>query len=169
MRLRKLEKRDAPLMLEWMQNKEVVCFLNTDFSKKRIEDCLDFIKAAETDDENLHLAIVDDNDEYMGTVSLKNIDNRNKTAEFAITIRECAMGKGYSQEAMQLILQKGINELRLRKIIWCVSPYNKRAIRFYDKNGYRRIEVPTYITGYDENVARCFIWYGVNVKINENE
>jgi len=168
MRLRKLDLKDAPLMLEWMHDEDVVCYLNTNFSKKRIEDCLNFIKEAKTDSKNLHLAIVDDNDEYIGTVSLKNIDNRNRTAEFAIAIRRCAMGKGYSQEAMQMILNKGIREFKLRKIIWCVLPSNKRAIRFYDKNGYCRIKVPESIAGYDDNVARGFIWYGVKV-INNNE
>lgn len=37
---------------------------------------------------NLHLAIVDENDEYMGTVSLKNIEEDK--AEFAITVRKNA-------------------------------------------------------------------------------
>lgn len=169
MRLRKLEKKDAPFMLEWMQNKDIVCFLNTDFSKKRIEDCLNFIETSENNHENLHMAIVNDEDEYMGTVSLKKIDNINKIAEFAITIRECAMGKGYSQEAMRIILQKGIYELKLKKIVWCVLPKNKRAIRFYDKNGYHRIENPKFIAGYDKDVAKRFIWYGVKVETNENE
>ena len=39
------------------------------------------------------MAITDDNDEYMGTVSLKNINYTDSFAEFAITVRRTAMGK----------------------------------------------------------------------------
>ena len=39
MRLRKLEIKDAPAMLEWMQDRSVVADMNTDFSSKTLEDC----------------------------------------------------------------------------------------------------------------------------------
>ena len=57
-------------------------------------------------DTDLHLAVANDNDAYMGTVSLKHI--HDGTAEFAITVRACAMGKGYSQFGMVSILEIGI-------------------------------------------------------------
>ncbi len=135
MKLRKLEVKDAPLMLEWMHDDSVVHDLRADFASKTIEDCWDFITAAQNETENIHLAIVDDNDEYMGTVSLKDICDGS--AEFAITIRKCAMGKGYSSWATKEIINKG-KTMGLNNIYWCVSKKNRRAIRFYDKNGYRR-------------------------------
>ena len=86
------------------------------------------------------MAVVNDKDEYMGTVSLKNIDYSNKCAEFAITIRTCAMGKGYSKIAMYEIGEYAKEKLQLRFIYWYVSKENHRAIRFYDKNGYIRVD-----------------------------
>ena len=47
----------------------------------------------------LHLAIASDSDEYMGMVSLKHIEDG--LAEFAITVRTEAMGKGYSWFGME--------------------------------------------------------------------
>ena len=44
MNLRKLEIKDAPLMLEWMHDKSVVEDLRTNFLTKTIEDCENFIK-----------------------------------------------------------------------------------------------------------------------------
>lgn len=137
MRLRKLEDKDAPFMLEWMHDDSVVHFMQADFASKTIEDCKNFITALQDESENIHLAITDDNDEYMGTVSLKNI--HDGSAEFAITIRKCAMGKGYSSWGMKEIIKKG-KAMGLDHIYWCVSKENKRAIRFYDKNGYSRID-----------------------------
>ena len=43
MRLRKLELKDAPLMLEWMHDETVVKDMQADFSSKTLEDCNHFI------------------------------------------------------------------------------------------------------------------------------
>ena len=141
MKLRKLELKDAPLMLEWMHEPSVVENMKTDFTSKSIEDCESFIKAAQNCVFDLNLAIADDEDIYMGTVSLKHI--KNGTAEFAIAVRKVAMGQGYSKFGMAMIIKIGFEKLGLKKIYWCVSSENKRAIRFYDKNGYKRVETDT--------------------------
>ena len=159
MRLRELRPEDAPLMLEWMHDPEVVRDLQTHFEEKTLDDCLRFIRAAAEPGEDIHFAITEDNaDEYMGTVSLKHI--RDGKAEFAITIRKCAMGKGLSRDAMQAILQYGLETLGLRQVYWCVSPDNRRAVRFYDKNGYRRVPAPE-AEGYTAEQRAKYIWYQV--------
>ena len=137
MRLRKLEEKDAPLMLEWMHDPSVVEYMQADFASKTIDDCVDFIKSAADRTTGIHFAVVDDNDEYMGTVSLKHITDND--AEFAITVRKAAMGRGFSTFAMKEIIEYGFNTLNLNLIYWCVNPDNKRAVRFYDKNGYKRV------------------------------
>lgn len=141
MKLRKLEEKDAPLMFEWMHDIDVVDNLQTDFMNKTIEDCYSFIKNQSK--ENLHLAVVDEYDEYMGTVSLKNI--HGGTAEFAIVIRKQAMGKGYSKYAMSNILEYGFSKLRLQCIYWYVDRKNTRAIKFYDKYGYQKTDLNTLL------------------------
>lgn len=161
MELRKLQISDAPYMLEWMHDENVVAYLGGDFEAKTIEDCERFIAASQDTKENLHLAVADDTDTYMGTVSLKHIDRAAGTAEFAISMRSCAMGKGYSAYAMQEILRIGLEEQGLRRIYWCVCRSNERAVRFYDKNGYHRTqEVPEHITAaYTSEQLAEFIWY----------
>lgn len=134
MRLRNLELKDAPLMLEWMHDPDVVKDLCGNFLDKSLDDARNFIKHISYTD--LHLAIVSDEDEYMGTVSLKYIDNDKGNAEFAIAVRKCAMGKGYSWYGMKEIINKAILEYRLTTIYWCVSKKNDRAIRFYEKHGF---------------------------------
>lgn len=161
MRLRKLRKEDAELMLEWMHDDSVVANLGTNFKEKKLEDCIKFIEMSGKEDKDLHMAIADDNDIYMGTVSLKHIDLLAKTAEFAITVRSLAMGKGYSKYAMAEILRKGTEQMGLRGIYWCVSRKNARAVRFYDKNGYNRVtDIPDGIKGnYTLGQLEDFLWY----------
>lgn len=140
MRLRQLEMKDAPFMLQWMHDSGVVENLRGNFATKNLDDCERFIRES-VSDTNVHLAIVSDEDEYMGTVSLKNIEN--KAAEFAITVRSEAMGRGYSWFGMKAIIEKAFVELGLDRVYWCVSRNNQRAVRFYDKHNFHEVlDVP---------------------------
>lgn len=140
MYLRELKEKDAPLMLEWMHDSNVTGNLKGNFSSKTIEDCISFINSS-ISNTNIHLAIASDTDEYMGTVSLKNIENGS--AEFAITVRTEAMGHGYSWFGMESIIDKAFNKYNLDNVYWCVSRDNKRAVRFYDKHNFHEIiDVP---------------------------
>lgn len=161
MRLRMLEQKDAPLMLEWMHDLSVVKDLKADFTKKTLADCEAFIREAQTAQENLHLAVVNDEDEYMGTVSLKHIDGTS--AEFGIVVRKAAMGRGYSRKAMQEILTVAFEKLQLKRVFWCVDRRNQRAVRFYDKNGYRRVDggLLDICEGYSEEEIESYLWYQV--------
>lgn len=169
MKLRQLELRDAPLMLEWMHDDSVVHNLSTNFASKTIQDCENFITAAAAEskqimagsDGNLHLSIVSDEDEYMGTVSLKHIDRETATAEFAITVRKAAMSKGYSWHGMVEIIRIGFDELKLSSIYWCVSEKNERACHFYDKHKFHVVvDVPEKVVSRYESVPDLR-WYAV--------
>ncbi|MCI9220685.1 MAG: GNAT family N-acetyltransferase [Lachnospiraceae bacterium] len=167
MKLRKLKRKDAPLMLEWMHDPVVVGNLQTDFASKTMEDCETFIETSQSDKENIQLAIVDDSDEYMGTVSLKHITASD--AEFAIAVRKSAMGKGYSQYGMKEIIRYGFDNLELESIYWCVSPENKRALCFYDKNGYERMKSLKARGGYSPEQTRHYIWYKAERRMHREE
>ena len=161
MKLRPLTPKDAFHMLEWMHDDSVVHHLGTNFAEKTIDDCRRFIDWANSTDSDLHLAIDNGCGEYMGTVSLKHIDKAAGSAEFAVTVRACAMGKGYSHFGMDAILHHGTEHLGLSRIYWCVSQKNARAVRFYDKHGYTRTtDVPQSISEhYTAAQLADFIWY----------
>lgn len=163
MKLRKLKISDADNMLEWMHDEELCKYMHADFSSKSLVDCLEFIKSCSLNPQYVHLAIVDNNDIYMGTVSLKNIQLDVGIAEFGIVVRRCAMGKGYSQFGMREIIRYGFNELNLQNIIWCVSKFNLRANKFYAKNNYSLITegIPATFKERYKNVDNL-VWYGIS-------
>jgi diamine N-acetyltransferase len=167
MKLRRLELKDAELMLEWMHDPSVVENLQTDFASKTIADCEGFIISAQNGSKDLHLSIVDDDDKYRGTVSLKHI--QNGSAEFAITVCKSAMGKGYSKYAMTEIIRIGFEELNLQSVYWCVSPENKRAICFYDKNGYQRVDAISLIIGGGILATKFRLIYGIRKPRSEEK
>ncbi len=149
------------MMLDWMKDDSVVKYLQNDFKSKTKTECIEFIKSSQSN-KNVHFAIADDDDMYVGTVSLKNINA--EAAEFAITVCKRAMGKGYAVFAMNELLLYGFNEKRLKYIYWCVSEENKRALRFYDKNGYKRIDIEKLRieTNYTEEQRNKYVWYMIN-------
>ena len=157
--LRKLELKDAPLMLEWMHDEDVTSCFRADFSSKTLEDAIAFIKSSWKNGEDLHLAIASDEDEYMGTASLKHIEE--SSAELAIVVRSSAMGRGYSWFGMETIIDKAFSELNLESVYWCVSRDNLRALRFYDKHNFHEaLDIPSAILArYDESDK--LKWYSV--------
>lgn len=160
MYLRELKLEDAPLMHEWMLNPEVVQYLRTDFKNKTLSDCYAFIENSHTNDTH-HYAIASDIGEYMGTVSLKHIDDQTKSAEIALVVREIAMRRGYSWFALQEIIQIAFEKYQLETVYWCVSKKDNRAIRFYDKHNFHvAVDIPEIVQNrYLENSD--LQWYSV--------
>lgn len=139
MYLRKLEEKDADFMLEWMHDQNVVGKMAADFVHMTIEDCLSFIQKANADESKaLHRAICTEDDEYLGTISLKNISREDENAEYAIILSRKAMGKGIAAQASVEILKIAFQNLSLHKIYLYVKESNVRAIKFYEKFGFRR-------------------------------
>ena len=163
MKLRNLQPKDASRMLQWMHDPDAVTHLQGRFLEKTFQDCLEFITNSQTADTQLHLAIADEDDTYLGTVSLKHIDRQQKDAEFAIAIHPDAMGTGCARVAMEQILQLGVTELGLNRIFWCVSPQNCRAVRFYEKGGYSRVEAQAVNAEryYTPQLMNQLLWYCV--------
>lgn len=159
MYLRRLELKDASLMLSWMHDGRVTCNLRTDFTSKTLKDAEDFIRNSWEDRSNVNLAIASDEDEYMGTVSLKQIEDGS--AEFAITVRSEAMGHGYSWFGMESIIEKAFNEYSLESVYWCVSRDNIRAVRFYDKHNFHEVlDIPQQVLERYEETENLK-WYSV--------
>ena len=139
MYLRPLEEKDVEGMLEWMNDPDIQkCFRFLAQDKTR-EDVLDFIREAEINPVNgksIHYAIADDNNEYLGTISLKNVDLKSMNAEYAISLRKCAQGKGIAAWATKEILKKAFEEFHLQRVYLNVLSDNEKAIRLYEKCGF---------------------------------
>lgn len=137
--LRRLEEKDAQGMLEWMQDTEIqkrFLFSVRGFTE---EDVLKFIREAETqpvEGKSIHFAITDETDEYLGTISLKNVDLLAKKAEYAISLRKKAQGMGVGTEATKKILEAAFNRFGLERVYLNVFSDNERAIHLYEKSGF---------------------------------
>lgn len=78
-------------------------------------------------------------DELIGLVELDDIMWNNRHGWLAIGIGSSAhRNKGYGREAMLLLLRFAFNELNLNRVQLTVFSYNARAIRLYERLGFRR-------------------------------
>ena len=116
MQLRRLKSEDAAGMLDWMHDESINQLFATDFGKFTEDKVLAFIQSAKDETNSVHRACVDENDKYLGTVSLKNIDREASNAEYAISFRKEAQGTGAAKFATDEILRYGFEELGLERI-----------------------------------------------------
>ena len=134
--LRPLLEKDVPGMLEWMHDDGVNAMFQIDFAAVDEHRALSFIESSRQSSNSLHLAIVDMDDDYLGTISLKNIDAETGCAEYAIATRRIAHGTGIAMRATQELLCYAFSVLGLRRVWLNVIVDNKRARRFYEKLGF---------------------------------
>ncbi|HPZ06637.1 MAG TPA: GNAT family protein [Candidatus Eremiobacteraeota bacterium] len=75
----------------------------------------------------------------IGTIDLYNIRWRDRTTNIGIMIGEKDYwGKGYGADAIMSLMKFVFNELDLRRIELKVVEYNLRAIRCYEKCGFKK-------------------------------
>jgi len=128
-------------MLEWMKSLETKSNFRFDgeaITEKEVEK---FIEKANEDfydpnKRNLHLAIVNEEDIYLGTISLKNINYIDLNAEYAISLRSCARGTSTAMQSTLDVLKIAFDDMKLHKVYLNVFSENVRAIRFYHKVGF---------------------------------
>ncbi|MDE7198683.1 MAG: GNAT family N-acetyltransferase [Lachnospiraceae bacterium] len=77
----------------------------------------------------------------IGSVYLRDIDRKGKTAEYGVFIgEEKALGRGYGTAAAKLALVYGFETLRLQKIFLRFLEDNGGARKSYERAGFRMVE-----------------------------
>lgn len=87
----------------------------------------------------LNFAIVNlENNEAIGTCGIVDINYQNRIATVGILIgEERNRSNGYGTEVLRLLLDFGFNYLNLNNIMLTVLSFNERAIKCYEKVGFK--------------------------------
>lgn len=88
-----------------------------------------------------YFAIIDQKTkELLGYCTLKNVRNINRSATVTIAIfDEKNRGKGYGTDALKTLLRVGFGYLNFHRIGLNVFETNTRAIRVYEKVGFKKV------------------------------
>ena len=138
--LRKLSLDDASEeYCRWLNDPEVNKYLET--REATIEDLKAYIKMKRESKDTLFMGIfLKENDKHIGNLKLEPIDFEEKKATFSILLGDKnEWGKGIGSEATELIVRYAFNELGLNKVDLGVISENTKAIRSYEKVGFKII------------------------------
>lgn len=132
---------DAEKFVEWLNNHEIAKYLNYNTKVLTIEAEREFL--AKNNSDNYSFAIVDKTtDEVIGCISLGHVKDVNRTAELGVFIgNEEYLSRGYGSEAIKLLLDYAFNQLNLNNIMLKAISFNKRALRAYEKCGFKTFGV----------------------------
>ena len=138
--LRRPERRDVESLYEYRNDSEIVCLLggfSKGYSTKDIEDWIELHRTR--DDEIVWVIVEKESDKCVGHVGLYNIDHRVQCAEFAIVIGDkTCWGKGFGKQVSRSVIEYGFKQLNLHRIKLTVLATNVRAVKFYEKIGFRK-------------------------------
>lgn len=134
--LRDFEESDIPQKIEWINDPENNQFLHYDLPLK-IDQTITWFR--NKDNTKRKDCIIEYNGTPVGVIGLLQIDYINKKAEYYITVGESAYKhKGIATKASKAILKYAFKELHLHKVYLTVDAKNEKAIRLYEKVGFKQ-------------------------------
>lgn len=77
-------------------------------------------------------------EKLIGYMGFWRMDKPNFRGEIGYMIQEDYQGKGFMQEAMDVVLKYCFESLRFHSIEADVNPNNKRSVALLEKNGFQR-------------------------------
>jgi diamine N-acetyltransferase len=140
-RLRAIEREDIPAFLRWFNDPEVrqYLLLYKPMSKGEEERWVEARQEARDEFIFGIEALIGKEWVLIGNVGLVKIDWKNRAATLGIVLGEKEhWGQGYGTEATRLMLRFAFHELNLHRVELDVFDFNQRAMRCYEKAGFRR-------------------------------
>lgn len=140
-KLRKIEISDKKYFAKWWRDKKLLK-LTSGILKRITDEEVDkyFLKIL-ADRSDFHYIILL-NKKKIGHIALQK--RKNDWYETQIVIGEKNyQGKGYGTEAIKLLINKA-KQADIRKIYLEVHPDNRRAIKAYEKCGFKKIGIRKY-------------------------
>lgn len=140
MRLRSAEREDIPNFLKWINDPEVVEFLEqfAAYNRDMEEAWFDNMLKGPAIEHARVIEIRQDGEWIpIGNISFMKYHQFNRSAEIGIMIGEKDQwNKGYGTEAMRLMCDYGFNSLNLHRIFLRVFEGNERGKQAYKKAGF---------------------------------
>jgi RimJ/RimL family protein N-acetyltransferase len=137
--LRPLEEGDIKFLHRWGSDSEIMA-LTGDVEPMSLEGARAFYDKVQIEDNRLWFTVVvKDGDRPIGEAGLLRMFKPWHTTDLTMIIGEKdAWGKGYGTEAIRLLLDYTFQELNFHRVAVGVVGFNERALRFYEKIGFKK-------------------------------
>ncbi|TYS45439.1 GNAT family N-acetyltransferase [Bacillus infantis] len=138
-RLGYFAEKDLENILEWHTGELFMRHLDAVPVKLRTKDDLKKQWLEENSDAFRFAVIHKDTEKVIGFAEVDGVLWTHKTAWVSLGIgSEEHWGKGYGSEALLCLIDYSFNELNLHRLQLTVFSYNSRAIRLYEKIGFKK-------------------------------
>jgi RimJ/RimL family protein N-acetyltransferase len=136
-RLRAIEREDIPIFVRWFNDPEVRKYLEM-YLPMSVAEEEQWFEAHLKDDTSRIFGIETEEGRLIGNIGLHNLDWKNRNALLGIVIAEREYwGRGYGTDAVTTLLDFAFNEMNLHRVSLFVYEFNERAVRCYEKCGFR--------------------------------
>jgi UDP-4-amino-4,6-dideoxy-N-acetyl-beta-L-altrosamine N-acetyltransferase len=137
--LRPVDMEDIDSFVLWLNDEEVRQYLMRSSPLNKIRE-KEFVESLYKDNQNIVLGItLKENDQLIGNIGLHKISIPFRQASLGIFIGDkSCWSKGYGTEALNLMLKHAFDQLNLHRVFLTVLSFNTRAIRAYEKVGFKR-------------------------------
>ncbi|MCS6882573.1 MAG: GNAT family N-acetyltransferase [Oscillochloridaceae bacterium] len=85
-------------------------------------------------------AIDDAQRRLIGRISLREVDEQRRSARLGISLAQPYVGQGLGTEALQVFLEHYFGTLGFQRLRLDVAAVNRRAVRCYERLGFRYLE-----------------------------
>ena len=131
---------DSVSFVKWLNDQEVRQYMLMTSPLNIIRE-REFVESRlYKDDTDIRLGIVlKETDQLIGGIGLTHVSISHRRASLGIFIGDkSCWSKGYGTEALKLMVGYGFDELNLHRIHLTVFGFNARAMRAYEKAGFKR-------------------------------
>ncbi|ALD64132.1 GNAT family N-acetyltransferase [Glutamicibacter soli] len=139
-RLRELQDDDLPILTQWWNSPEFMALQGNLVLPHPGTEAAELFKGRSlnrgtTDGVGLCITLPDDT--LIGHTALYNYNAPARSAELMIMIGGSNVGQGYGTMATKMIIDFGFREMGLNRIGLSVWAYNERALRTFNRAGFR--------------------------------
>jgi RimJ/RimL family protein N-acetyltransferase len=137
--LRPLARQDLVYLRKWLEDAEIRGLIGEVASMSKGES-EKFLEKVRGDTERAwFMVVVKENNKVIGEAGLLRMDRAWRTTDISVIIWEREeWGKGYGTQAVLLLLDHAFRHLDFHRAAVGVVGFNKRALRFWEKVGFRQ-------------------------------
>lgn len=138
-KLRPLVRADLAYLRKWSRDAEIRGLIGEVASMSKAES-EKFLEKVRADTERAwFMVIVRENEKVIGEAGLLRMDRAWHATDVSVIIGEKKeWGKGYGTETIALLLDYAFRHLKFHRVAVGVVGFNERALRFWEKLGFRK-------------------------------
>lgn len=125
--------------LNMVNDKEIRKLISHDIRTYTFLDESEWVKSKINEKANVFSMIEKETNDFIGNIEIMNI--KDNIGELGISITSKKQGNHYGQEAIKKMIDYSFNELKLDGLDLYVFDFNERAIKCYQKVGFKKVGV----------------------------